>query len=98
MVRTLAVEWAERNIRVNAFHPGYLEHAMSRSEDYDSDPEVEAAVLRMTPMRRRGRVDEVVGVTIFLASDASSFMTRSEERSEGKDGVSPCRSRWSTYH
>lgn len=75
MVRTLAIEWAERNIRVNAFHPGYLEHAMSRSEDYDNDPEVEAAVLRMTPMRRRGRVDEVVGVAIFLASDASSFMT-----------------------
>jgi NAD(P)-dependent dehydrogenase (short-subunit alcohol dehydrogenase family) len=75
MVKTMAVEWAPRNIRVNAFNPGYLEHAMTRSEGYDSDPEVEAAVLRMTPMRRRGKVEEVVGVAIFLASDASSFIT-----------------------
>jgi NAD(P)-dependent dehydrogenase (short-subunit alcohol dehydrogenase family) len=75
MVRTLAVEWGARNIRVNAFNPGYLEHSMSRSEAYDHDPETEAAVLRMTPMGRRGRVEEVVGVAIFLASDASSFIT-----------------------
>jgi NAD(P)-dependent dehydrogenase (short-subunit alcohol dehydrogenase family) len=75
MVKTLAVEWAPRNIRVNAFNPGYLEHTMTRSEGYDSDPETEAAILRMTPMRRRGRVDEIVGVAIFLASDASSFIT-----------------------
>ena len=75
MVKTLAVEWAPRNIRVNAFNPGYLEHAMTRPEGYDSDPETEAAILRMTPMRRRGKVDEVVGVAIFLDSDASSFIT-----------------------
>ena len=48
---------------------------MSRSEGYDLDPETEATVLRMTPMRRRGRIDAVVGVAIFLASDASSFIT-----------------------
>jgi NAD(P)-dependent dehydrogenase (short-subunit alcohol dehydrogenase family) len=75
MVKTLAVEWAPRNIRVNAFNPGYLEHSMTRSEGYDSDPETEAAIMRMTPMKRRGKIDEVVGVAIFLASDASSFVT-----------------------
>src|SRR5262245_11084049 len=75
MVRTLAVEWGGRNIRVNAFNPGYLEHAMTRSEQYDSDPKVEETIQRMTPLRRRGRVEEVVGVAIFLASDASSFVT-----------------------
>jgi len=75
LVKTLAVEWAPRNIRVNAFNPGYLEHAMTRSEGYDSDPETKASILRMTPMRRRGRVEEVVGVAIFLASDAASFIT-----------------------
>jgi NAD(P)-dependent dehydrogenase (short-subunit alcohol dehydrogenase family) len=48
---------------------------MTGSEDYDSDPETEAAVLRMTPMRRRGRIEEVVGVAVFLASDAASFVT-----------------------
>jgi NAD(P)-dependent dehydrogenase (short-subunit alcohol dehydrogenase family) len=75
MVRTLAVEWGERNIRVNAFNPGYLEHAMARSDEYDRDPKVEEAIRRMTPMRRRGRLEEVVGAAIFLASDASSFIT-----------------------
>jgi NAD(P)-dependent dehydrogenase (short-subunit alcohol dehydrogenase family) len=75
MVRTLAVEWAPRNIRVNAFNPGYLEHSMTRSEGYDHDPETEAAIRRLTPMGRRGRIEEVVGVAIFLASDASSFIT-----------------------
>jgi gluconate 5-dehydrogenase len=75
MVRTLAVEWAPRNIRVNAFNPGYLEHSMSRPEDMPADPETERAILRSTPMGRRGRVEEIVGVAIFLASDASSFIT-----------------------
>lgn len=75
MVRTLAVEWGGRNIRVNAFNPGYLEHAMTRSEEYDRDPKVEETIQRMTPLRRRGRIDEVVGVALFLASDASSFVT-----------------------
>ena len=41
MVRTLAVEWGERNIRVNAFNPGYMDHIMSRSEGYERNPVVE---------------------------------------------------------
>ena len=77
MVRTLAVEWGGRNIRVNAFNPCYLDHAITRSEGYDSDPKVEETIQRMTPLRRRGRVEEVVGVALFLASDASSFVTGS---------------------
>ena len=75
MVKTMAIEWGPRNIRVNAFNPGYLEHSMSRSEGYDHDPKVEESIRRMTPLGRRGRVDEVVGAAIFLASDASSFIT-----------------------
>ena len=75
MVRSLAAEWADRGVRVNAFNPGYLEHAMTGTEGYDRAPETEEAVLRQTPMRRRGRVEEVVGPAIFLASDAASFIT-----------------------
>jgi NAD(P)-dependent dehydrogenase (short-subunit alcohol dehydrogenase family) len=75
MVKTMAIEWGPRNIRVNAFNPGYLEHSMSRSEGYDEDPKVEESIRRMTPLGRRGKVEEVVGVAIFLASDASSFIT-----------------------
>jgi NAD(P)-dependent dehydrogenase (short-subunit alcohol dehydrogenase family) len=75
MVRVLAIEWADRAIRVNALNPGYMEHAMTGTEHYDQDPKVAALIEQRTPMRRRGRVEEVVGPAIFLASDASSFMT-----------------------
>jgi NAD(P)-dependent dehydrogenase (short-subunit alcohol dehydrogenase family) len=75
MVRTLALEWGQQGIRVNAFNPGYMEHAMTGTEDYEQSPEIEAKAVAHTPMRRRGRVEEVVGPAIFLASDASSFMT-----------------------
>jgi len=75
LVRTLAAEWAPRGIRVNAFNPGYMEHAMTGTEGYDKDPEVVEQIRRMTPMQRRGRVEEIVGPAIFLASDAASFIT-----------------------
>jgi len=75
MVKTLAAEWAEHGIRVNAFNPGYMEHAMTGTEAYDQDPAVVEQAIQQTPMRRRGRVEEIVGPAIFLASDASSFMT-----------------------
>jgi NAD(P)-dependent dehydrogenase (short-subunit alcohol dehydrogenase family) len=75
MVRTLAVEWADRGIRVNAFNPGYLEHPMTGTEDWEADSSVVASVEAFTPMRRRGRIEEIVGPAIFLASDAASFIT-----------------------
>ena len=75
MVKTLAAEWAEHGIRVNAFNPGYMEHAMTGTEAYDQDPAIAEQAIQQTPMRRRGRVEEIVGPAIFLASDASSFMT-----------------------
>jgi len=46
-----------------------------RRQDYDQDPAVVEQAIQQTPMRRRGRVEEVVGPAIFLASDAASFMT-----------------------
>jgi NAD(P)-dependent dehydrogenase (short-subunit alcohol dehydrogenase family) len=75
MVRTLAIEWADRGIRVNAFNPGYLEHPMTGTEAGEADASVVASIEAFTPMRRRGRVEEIVGPAIFLASDAASFIT-----------------------
>src|SRR5262249_12211667 len=68
------LEWAGRGIRVNAFNPGYMEHPMTGTEGFDQSPEIEAEAIARTPMRRRGRVEELVGPAIFLASDAASFM------------------------
>ncbi len=75
LVRTLAVEWAGKGIRVNAFNPGYTENVMTDMTGEREDPWVQLAIEKMTPMGRVGRLAEFVGPVIFLASDASSFVT-----------------------
>jgi NAD(P)-dependent dehydrogenase (short-subunit alcohol dehydrogenase family) len=75
LVRQLAVEWGERGIRVNAINPGWTENLMAHRKPGAVEAEKEAEIRRMTPLRRRGRAEELVGPVIFLASDASSFIT-----------------------
>jgi NAD(P)-dependent dehydrogenase (short-subunit alcohol dehydrogenase family) len=75
MTRTMAVEWAPRGIRVNAFSPGYFENIMSGATEEHARPEKRAQVLQFTPMGRRGLPHELVGPVVFLASDASSYVT-----------------------
>ena len=75
MVRSLAVEWGPRGIRVNAFNPGYIERPMTGMADEREDPWVQRAIATATPMGRAGRLEEFVGPAIFLASDAASFVT-----------------------
>jgi NAD(P)-dependent dehydrogenase (short-subunit alcohol dehydrogenase family) len=75
MTRTMAVEWAARGIRVNAVSPGYFENIMSGATDELARPEKRAQVLQFTPMGRRGLPEELVGPVVFLASDASSYVT-----------------------
>ena len=74
LVRTTAVEWAERGIRVNGVAPGYIENIMAGVEHNPDDPYQRRAIAR-TPMARRGRVDEFVGAYLYLASDAASYVT-----------------------
>ena len=75
MTRTMAVEWASRGVRVNAFSPGYFENIMSGATDEHSRPEKRAQVLQFTPMGRRGLPEELVGPVVFLSADASSYVT-----------------------
>jgi NAD(P)-dependent dehydrogenase (short-subunit alcohol dehydrogenase family) len=75
MTRTMAVEWAPKGIRVNAFSPGYFENIMSGATDEHARPEKRAQVLQYTPMGRRGLPNELVGPVVFFASDASSYVT-----------------------
>ena len=73
--RNLALEWGPHNIRVNTINPGYMTHHM-RSADARHDYPEEMEIIRLrTPMRRKGRPEELVGPVVFLASDASSFVT-----------------------
>ena len=75
LTRVMAVEWATRGIRVNAFAPGYFDNVMREATATHADPEKQRQVIEFTPMARRGRVEELVGPVIFLASDASSYVT-----------------------
>jgi len=72
LTRALAVEWARHNITVNAIVPGVLETDLNRR--ILEGPRGQEFLMR-TPMGRFGRVDEVVGAAVYLASDAAAFVT-----------------------
>lgn len=75
MVRQMAVEWGGKGIRVNAINPGYTTHNVRGTESRHANAGLNEEIRRMTPMARRGRPEEFVGPAIFLASEASSFVT-----------------------
>jgi len=74
LVRTMAVEWAPKGVRVNAVAPGYIENIMTGVRHDENDP-YQKRVIDFTPMGRRGRMEEFLGAYIFLASEAASFVT-----------------------
>jgi len=73
MTSSLAAEWADRGVRVNAVAPTYIETGMVNYR-FDSDGMIDVW-LRDTPMHRLGQPHEIASVVHFLASDASSLMT-----------------------
>jgi len=73
LTKTMAIELAQFGIRVNAVAPGYLQTPMS--EAIDSPAFVRDFVDRYIPIGRYGKVDDVAPLFLFLAADASSFVT-----------------------
>ncbi len=73
LTKALAVDWAKYGIRVNAIGPGYFKTEMTRP--LYTDPEFDAWVRSKTPLDRWGTPEDLVGAAVFLASQASSFVT-----------------------
>jgi NAD(P)-dependent dehydrogenase (short-subunit alcohol dehydrogenase family) len=73
LTKSLAVEWASRGVCVNAIAPGVFRTALN--QELLDDTERGRELLSRTPMNRFGRVEELAGAAIFLASDAASFVT-----------------------
>jgi NAD(P)-dependent dehydrogenase (short-subunit alcohol dehydrogenase family) len=73
LTRSLAVEWSKRGVTVNAIAPGVFRTELN-AKLLDSTPRGQELLMR-TPMGRFGRTEELIGAALYLASDASSFVT-----------------------
>ena len=73
LTRSLSVEWSKRGVTVNAIVPGVFRTPMN-TELLDNTPRGQELLIR-TPMGRFGKTEELVGAAVYLASDASSFVT-----------------------
>lgn len=76
LTKSLAVEWATKNVRVNSISPGYIGTELTLNS-----PALKPLIEKwneMAPLKRMGRPDELQGIAVYLAGDASSFTTGSD--------------------
>ncbi|GAB4521062.1 MAG: SDR family oxidoreductase [Roseibium sp.] len=89
MTRALALEWGSHGVRVNGVAPGFI--LTDLTEKLWSDPNLQAWNRTVTPLGRMGTVDDLVGAAVFLASQASAFLTGQTLR---VDGGTSCGINW----
>ena len=73
LTKSLAAEWAKYNIRVNAIAPGYMGTSMAKP--FFDDPQYGNTWIDSIPMKRPGEPEELGPLAVFLASEASSYVT-----------------------
>jgi NAD(P)-dependent dehydrogenase (short-subunit alcohol dehydrogenase family) len=73
LTKCLAIEWIDIRVRVNAIAPGYFASEMTRAF-IDRNPEIAARWESRIPLGRMGQPDELGGLVVYLASDASRYM------------------------
>ncbi|KAL2755598.1 hypothetical protein ACRALDRAFT_2027316 [Sodiomyces alcalophilus JCM 7366] len=78
--KSIAAEWAKYGIRVNCISPGYMDTALNRVPALEAQKKIWRS---LTPQNRLGAVDDLNGLCVFLASDASGFMTGSNVLIDG---------------
>ncbi|MCF3936368.1 SDR family oxidoreductase [Acuticoccus sp. M5D2P5] len=78
--QTLAAEWGESGVRVNAITPGFFLTELNRDR---MSPERKAEAAKRASMKRLGELQELVGAAIFLASDAAKFVSGATLRVDG---------------
>lgn len=76
LTKTLATEWAQHNIAVNAIAPGYYDTQPNR-DFFANEADLHQRVLDMIPSRRLGNLDELADLVLVLASDTANYMTGS---------------------
>ncbi|MCP3758936.1 SDR family NAD(P)-dependent oxidoreductase [Streptomyces sp. TBY4] len=86
LTKTLATEAGPHGIRVNAVAPGWIRTPMTGRHSPEVQEQTEAMMTRMSPLRRVGEPEDIAQAVLYLASDASSFMTGQILRPNG--GVS----------
>ncbi|MFE0582206.1 SDR family NAD(P)-dependent oxidoreductase [Streptomyces sp. NPDC058874] len=86
LTRTLATEAGPHGIRVNAVAPGWIRTPMTGRHGPGVQEQTEAALIRMSPLRRVGEPEDIARAVLYLASEASSFVTGQILRPNG--GVS----------
>ncbi len=77
LAKSLAAEWAPYNVRVNSMSPGYIRTDMT-AKVVEEQPELYKAWNSQIPVGRMGTPQELRGLAVYLASDASSYMTGSD--------------------
>lgn len=86
LARNLAVEWGPKNIRVNALAPGLVKTDFARA--LWEDPVRLERAEHQTPLRRIGKPEDIAGTVLFLATDASAYITGQTIVADGGETIS----------